>query len=57
MFLKNHKKTAFFVYCNAHWYNYQDMILSISVNEDIIITVDSLRNIHIEFDINNIFKL
>lgn len=32
------------------------MILSISVNEDII-TVDSLRNIHIEFDINNIFKL
>lgn len=33
------------------------MILSISVNEDIIITVDSLRNIHIEFDINNIFKL
>lgn len=33
------------------------MILSISVNEYIIITVDSLRNIHIEFDINNIFKL
>lgn len=24
---------------------------------DFIITVDSLRNIHIEFDINNIFKL